>query len=76
MQVSGDAMSDPLRQKAKQEFRERLQALRDQGFAPHEIEALLTGCASQDMIDRAEARAHEQRKKDYEREHSENRKQR
>ncbi len=61
-----------MRQKAKQEFRERLQALRDQGFAPHEIEALLTGCASQDMIDRAEARAHEQRKKDYEHEHREN----
>ena len=55
-------MSDPLRQKAEQEFRERLQALRDQGFAPHEIEALLTGCASQDMIDRAEARAHAKRK--------------
>ena len=69
-------MSDPLRHKARQEFRERLQALRDQGFKPHEIEALLAGCEPQDMIDRAEARAHEQRKKDYERELSENRKQR
>ena len=69
-------MSDPMRHKARQEFRGRLQALRDQGFAPHEIEALLAGCEPQDMIDRAEARAHEQRKKDYERELSENRKQR
>ena len=65
-------MSDPLRKKAKQEFRDRLQALRDQGFAPHEIEALLAGCEAQDMIDRAEARAHAKRKSDYEREHSEN----
>ena len=69
-------MSDPLRHKARQEFRGRLQALRDQGFAPHEIEALLAGCEPQDMIDSAEARAHEQRKKDYERELSKNRKQR
>lgn len=65
-------MSDPLRQKEKQEFRERLQALRDQGFEPYEIEALLTGCASQDMIDRAEARAHAKRKSEYEHEHREN----
>lgn len=65
-------MSDPMRHKARQEFRKRLQALRDQGFEPHEIEALLSGCASQDMIDRAEARAHAKRKSDYEREHSEN----
>jgi hypothetical protein len=65
-------MSNPMRQKAKQEFRDRLQALRDQGFEPYEIEALLTGCASQDMIDRAEARAHAKRKSDYEHEHREN----
>mgnify|MGYP000282821536 CR=1 FL=1 len=65
-------MSDPMRQKAKQEFRERLQALRDQGFEPYEIEALLSGCASQDMIDRAEARAHAKRKSEYEHEHREN----
>ena len=61
-----------MRQKAKQEFRERLQALRDQGFEPYEIEALLSGCASQDMIDRAEARAHAKRKSEYEHEHREN----
>ncbi len=65
-------MSDPMRQKAKQEFRERLQALRDQGFEPYEIEALLSGCAPQDMIDRAEARAHAKRKSEYEHEHREN----
>ncbi len=65
-------MSDPMRHKARQEFRKRLQALRDQGFEPYEIEALLTGCASQDMIDRAEARAHAKRKSEYEHEHREN----
>jgi DNA-binding transcriptional MerR regulator len=65
-------MSNPMRQKAKQEFRDRLQALRDQGFEPYEIEALLTGCASQDMIDRAEARAHAKRKSEYEHEHRKN----
>lgn len=65
-------MSDPMRHKARQEFRKRLQALRDQGFEPHEIEALLSGCASQDIIDRAESRAHAKQKSDYEREHSEN----
>ncbi len=65
-------MSDPMRHKARQEFRKRLQALRDQGFEPHEIEALLSGSAPQDMIDRAEARAHAKRKSDYEHEHREN----
>ena len=60
-----------MRHKAKQEFRKRLEALRDQGFEPHEIEALLAGCEAQDMIDRAEARAHEQRKSEYEHEHRE-----
>ena len=69
-------MSDPMRHKARQELRGRLEALRDQGFKPHEIEALLAGCEPQDMIDRAEARAHAKRKSEYERELSENRKQR
>ncbi len=65
-------MSDPLRHKARQEFRDRLQALRDQGFEAPEIEAILEWSEISDAIDRAEARAHEQRKKEYEREHSEN----
>ncbi len=65
-------MSDPMRHKAREEMRARLQALRDQGFEAPEIEALLEWSESSDAIDRAEARAHEQRKKEYEREHSEN----
>ncbi len=65
-------MSDPMRHKAREEMRARLQALRDQGFEAPEIEALLEWSEISDAIDRAEARAHEQRKKEYEREHSEN----
>ena len=72
MQASGDAMSDPMRHKAREEMRARLQALRDQGFEAPEIEALLQWSEITDAIDRAEARAHEQRKKDYEHEHRKN----
>lgn len=65
-------MSDPMRHKAREEMRARLQALRDQGFEAPEIEALLEWSEISDAIDRAEARAHAKRKSDYEREHSEN----
>ena len=65
-------MSDPLRHRARQEFRKRLQALRDQGFEPHEILTVLAAADSQDLIDRAEARAHAKRKSEYEHEHREN----
>jgi len=64
-------MSDPMRHKAREEMRARLQALRDQGFEAPEIEALLQWSEITDAIDRAEARAHAKRKSDYEHEHRE-----